>query len=129
MKERIVQKNFVEKLDTIRKLVSVRFPKVDMQDFKMMSRIAHYHYNKKKFMITGETKEFYNFLIENGYNPFTVYRWLLLERIPEDIRFQLKQRQISQKKAISKAFRRRHENDSTLAISIKELGLNLIRRM
>ena len=54
---------------------------------------------------------------------------MLLENIPEDIRFQLKQHHISQKNAISKAFERRHETDLTLGVAIKELGLNLIKRM
>ena len=96
---------------------------------KIMSKLAHFHYNKKDFILLGEERALYDFLIENSYNPFTVYRWLLLERIPDDIRFQLRQRQISQKKAVSEAFKRKHETNSILSVSIRELGLNLIRRM
>jgi len=129
VKNKDVQKNFVEKLNEIRKLVAVRFPNVNMRDVQFMSKIAHYHYNKKKFIVAGQEKEFYGFLIENGYNPYTIYRWMLLESIPEDIRFQLKQHQISQKKASSAAFGRRHEDDSALALSIREMGLSLVRRM
>ena len=130
MKERNVQKNFVESLNKVRNLIAVRFPNLDMRDFtKTMSRIAHYHYNKKRFFIVGQTRQLYDFLIENSYNPYTVYRWLLLERIPDDIRFQLRQNMISQKKAFSQAFKRRHETKTTLEVSIKELGLKLIRGM
>ena len=96
---------------------------------KSMCQIAHYHYNKKQTFLVGEEKAIYNFLIENGYNPFTVYRWLLLERVPEDIRFQLRERRISQKKAVRIAFTRRHETISSLGKEIIEEGLNLIRRM
>lgn len=130
MKKRIMQKNFVEKLVELRKKVSVRFPSVDMQNLvKIIGRLGHYHYNKRKFILLGNERQLYAFLIENSYNPFTVYRWMLLERIPEDIKFQLKQNMISQKKASSNAFKRRHETDSSLAVSIKGMGLNLIRRM
>lgn len=130
MKQETMQKNFLDKLNEIRNKISVRFPNINVQNLtKIMSRIAHYHYNKKNFFVVGQTKELYDFLIENSYNPFTIYRWILLERTPEDIRFQLKQHQINQKKAISEAFKRKHETNSTLAVSIKELGLNLIRRM
>jgi hypothetical protein len=69
-----------------------------------MCQIAHYHYNKKGTFLVGEEKSIYLFLIENGYNPFTAYRWLLLERVPEDIRFQLRGGRISQKKAVKMAF-------------------------
>ena len=94
-----------------------------------MNKLAHFHYNKKKCMLLGLEKELYNFLIENSYNPFTVYRWLLLERLPEDIRFQVKQHRISQKKAISEAFQRRHEGFKELTASVREYGLSLIARM
>jgi hypothetical protein len=130
VKNKNMQKNFIEKLLSLRKQLKSRFSSLDMQNLdKIMSKLAHYHYDKKKFMVIGETKELYNFLIEKGYNPYTVYRWLLLERIPEDIKFQIKQKQLSQKKAISKTYRRKHETEETLGNSIKELGLNLIRRM
>ncbi len=129
MKERIVQKNFVKKLSSVRKLVKSRFPEENMQNVKEFSKLAHYHYDKKHFMLIGKEREFYDFLIENSYNPYTVYRWMLLENIPEDIKFQLKENRINQKQALSKAFERRQENDTSLALSIKEMGLKLVRCM
>ena len=96
---------------------------------QIMSKLAHYHYNKKQYLILGFEKELYNLLIENSYNPFTVYRWLLLEKLPEDIRFQVKQKKISQKMAVSEAFNRRREGFKELTASVREFGLNLIARM
>jgi len=69
------------------------------------------------------------FLIENGYNPYTVYRWMLLDKLPEDIRFQVRQGEINQKTAVANGFERRQENDTTLAQGIKFSGIALIRRM
>lgn len=125
-----MQKNFAEKLNSVRKKAYIRFPQLQGQNLcKLMGKLAHYHYHKKKYMMLGLEKEFYNWLIENSYNPFTVYRWLLLERVPEDIRFQLKQATISQKKAVSEAFKRRGEGLKELSEAIREQGLGLIVRM
>ena len=130
MKDRNMQKNFIEKLLSLRKLLESRYPQEYMQDLdKIMSRLAHYHYNKQKYILLGTDKELYNFLIENSYNPFTVYRWLLLERLPDDIKFQIKERKTSQKKAVSEGFTRRHETINDLTQSVREAGLILIRRM
>ena len=130
MNTRNMPKDFIERLKTLKEKLIERFPEIDVPNLcKMMAKIAHFHYNRRKFMVTGFERELYNWLIENSYNPYTVYRWLLLEKVPDDIRFQLRQNYISQKKAFSEAFKRRHETDSVLAVSIKEIGLNLIRRM
>ena len=68
-------------------------------------------------------------MIENSYNPYTVYRWALLERIPDEIKFQLKNHYLSQKKASKIVFERRHETETALQIDIKKLGLQLIKEM
>jgi hypothetical protein len=125
-----VQKNFITKLSSTRNLIYSRLPQLKEQNLcKIMSKIAHYHYDKKKFMLLGVERELYNILIENSLNPYTIYRWLLLERVPDDIRFQLKQQKISQKKALNKAFKRRREGFKELTQSIREYGLSLIMRM
>jgi len=80
-------------------------------------------------MLIGQARDVYKWLIEQGQNPFTVYRWMLLERIPEDIKFQVKQHRMSQKKAIKAAFERKHETFQQLGESIREAGLSLIARM
>ena len=129
VKHKNMHTGFVKKLEELRNLLEKSFPDENMHKIQLMSKIAHYHYNKKKFMLLGTERKLYNFLVENSYNPYTVYRWMLLEKLPEDIKFQIKQKQISQKNAISKAFQRNHETNSDLAVSIKDYGLSLIRRM
>jgi hypothetical protein len=94
-----------------------------------MGKLAHYHYNKKKFILLGVERDLYNLLISEGYNPFTVYRWLLLEKMPDDLRFKLKQKEITQKKAVSLAFERRNEGVKELTQSVRTLGLNIISRL
>ena len=130
VKDLKVQKNFVEKLESLRMLLNGRLPQLDVRHLKeIMGKLAHYHYNRKDYFLLGLEKELYALLIENGYNAFTVYRWLLLEGLPEDIRFQVRQRKMSQKKAVSEAFKRRHEGFKELTASVRNYGLNLIARM
>ena len=80
-------------------------------------------------MLLGKERLLYNSLIENSYNPYTVYRWALLERVPEDIRFHLRNHNLSQKKASKLFFERKHETETVLQLNIKQLGLQLVRSM
>lgn len=130
MKDQDMQESFVDKLKTLRNRLKEAFPTLDVHNLiKIMNKLAHYHYKKSQFYIIGMEKNLYNFLIENSYNPYTVYRWLLLEKVPEDIKFRLRQNEMTQKEAIAKACIRRQETDETLGVAIKSMGLNLVRGM
>ncbi len=122
--------NFVTKLEQVRNLIQVRFPKMSVHNLvERMNKVGHYHYSKRKFLLLGENRELYNFLVENSYNPYTVYRWLLLERIPEEIKWQLKNKQISQKRAVRLSVQRRKETENSLASDIKARGMQLLGGM
>ena len=130
VKNRNVQKSFIVKLSSVRSLIESHLPLVDGRHLlKLMGKLAHYHYNKKKFILLGVERDLYNLLISEGYNPFTVYRWLLLEKMPDDLRFKLKQKEITQKKAVYLAFERRTEGVKELTQSVRTLGLNIISRL
>ena len=69
MKEQKMQKSFVEKLSTLREGIKSRLPNIDCRQIdEIMCKMAHYHYNKEKYVITGDAREIYNFLIENNYH-------------------------------------------------------------
>ena len=122
--------NFLTKLEQVRKLIVIRFPQFDVQNLvEKMSKLAHYHYNKKRYLLVGQDRELYQLIVENSYNPYTVYRWLLLERVPEELKWQLKNHQISQKRATTLSLQRRKENSSSLTSEIKSLGMKLIGGM
>ncbi|MFH1175003.1 MAG: hypothetical protein V1725_07765 [archaeon] len=124
-----MQQSFIAKLEHIRKEAQSRFPTLERSEFdKILAQIAHHHYNRRGLLI-GQARDVYKWLIDQGQNPFTVYRWTLLERVPEDIKFQVKQHKMSQKKAIREAFRRKHETFHELGASVREAGLALIVRM
>lgn len=84
---------------------------------------------KRKYILLGQDRKLYEFLIENSYNPYTVYRWFLLEKNPEDVRFQLKNGIINQKLASKIQFKRKHEGRNSTCIDIRLMGLNLVRSM
>ena len=125
-----LRKNIYEELDKVKNLLQVRFPEIDLRNLcPLLSRLATYHYNRKSGMLLGKERELYNLLIENSYNPFTVYRWALLERIPDEIKFQLRHHYLSQKNASKVFFQQRHETETSLQINIRDAGLRLIREM
>ncbi|MFC1752741.1 hypothetical protein ACFL96_05030 [Thermoproteota archaeon] len=125
-----IRKNVFEELDKVKELFLGRFPDFDAHNLcVVLGRLGTYHYNKKKSVIFGREKELYDLLIENSYNPYTVYRWALLERVPDEIKFQLRNHYLSQKKASRLFFERRHETETALQIDIKQLGLQIIKEM
>jgi hypothetical protein len=125
-----IRKNIFNELDKVKTLVRVHFPEIEIRELcKILGRIGTYHYNKRSRMLLGKERSLYNSLIENSYNPYTVYRWALLERVPEDIRFHLRNHNLSQKKASKLFFERKHETETVLQLSIKQLGLQLVRSM
>ena len=124
------RKNIFEELEKVKDLVLNTVPEFEMTSFSsVLGKIGTYHYNKRNKMLLGKERKIYNILIENSYNPFTVYKWSLLENIPEEIRYQLEHGFISQKKASKLVTKRKRETDSSLMIDIKKRGLMLVRGM
>ena len=130
MKEQRIRKDWLERFESLKCGVLLEFGEDGFRLLKdSIAKLGTYHYNKRKFLLLGDEKKLYTWLIENGFNPFTVYRWFLLERVPEDIRFQLRNRQISQKTGSRIHFKRRHESESKVCVDIRIMGLNLVRSM
>jgi hypothetical protein len=129
VKEANFRKNWLVEFESIKNEVSVRFGEEYFRNFsKIISKLARYHY-QKDFLILGKEWDIYYFLIENGHNPYKVYRWSLLEKVPETVRFQLKNGMITQKTALHLNFKSRHENKNQSCIDIKLQILNLVRSM
>ncbi|MGV8168487.1 MAG: hypothetical protein ACP5N3_00355 [Candidatus Nanoarchaeia archaeon] len=130
MKDNSIRKTWLIDYESLKKEVSVRFGEEYFHSFhQKIGMLAQYHYDKKKSLLLGKDKELYDFLRENGHNPYKVYRWCLLERVPETLRFQLKEGTISQKTALNTHFKSRHETNSQVCISIKLQGMQLVRGM
>lgn len=129
VKQFYLRKNWLIEYESIKKKIEVRFGVEFLRHFtKIMARIAQYHY-KKKSMFLGKERELYAFLQEKGHNPFKIYRWCLIERIPEAIRFQLKNGMINQKTALHMHFKSWHESENSICVAIRVQGLQLVRSM
>ena len=129
MKESYLRKNWLVEYESIKKEAGIRFGDEYVRNFtKIIAKIAQHHY-KKNSMLLGKERELYAFLSEKGHNPFKIYRWCLLERIPEALRFQLKNGMINQKTALHMHFKNRHESENTVCVAIRVQGLNLVRSM
>jgi len=130
VKERIIRKDWLVEYETLKNTVLERFGEETLRNLRtILSKLGTYHYNKNKYMLLGKEKLLYDFLIENSYNPYTVYRWALLENVPEEIRFQLKNKIISQKKAQAVYFERRHQTKQGVCEDIFRMGMQLLRSM
>ncbi len=124
-----IRKDCLGEYEKLKKDIMDKFPDLDARNLcVLLGRLGTFHYSKKT-LIMGREREIYNFLVENSYNPYTVYRWALLERVPEEIKFQLKNHYLSLKRASSAFFQQRHETETSLQRDIRELGLRLIREM
>ena len=123
------RKSWVEEYEQLKITIGVRFGEEYVRNFsKIMAKLGQYHY-KKNSLLLGKEREIYAFLLENGHNPYKIYRWCLLERIPETIRFQLKNGMITQKTALHMHFKNRHESKNSVCVEIRVQGLNLVRSM
>jgi len=130
VKHKKFRKTWLEAFESLKNKALNEFGDEGFRNLKeKISKLATYHYNKSKYILLGQDKEFYEFLITNSYNPYTVYRWFLLERVPEDVRFQLRNGAINQKLASKIQFKRKHEGKNHTCIDIRLMGLNLVRSM
>ncbi|MBT4824351.1 hypothetical protein HON88_04075 [Candidatus Woesearchaeota archaeon] len=93
------------KLEKLRKIIKNSLEdNIDDVEFKrIIQKLANrWHYKKdrrKGDKLTDLEFKFYEILLSNCYNPSTVYRWLLLEETPPEIRTQIKEFNISLRKA------------------------------
>ena len=90
-----------EKLRHVKNLV----PEIDDKDwFEMTQKLAnHWHYHKrKKIKLSKEEAELYEVYITNNINPSTVYKWMLLTKVPSYLRMRIRSDELKQKDIIEK---------------------------
>jgi len=130
VKQAKLRKNWLIYAEKLKNELLKQFPEWDFRNLtKIIGRLGTAKYSRNKPLILGREKELRNYLLENGHSPFKVYRWFLLMRVPEEIKFQLKNNILSQKNASAKSFLQRHQTASDIGERIRALGLELIRGM
>jgi len=133
VKQAKVRKNWLIDAEKLKDELLKQFSEWDFRNLTLiLGRLGNAHYSKQKPLILGQEKELRNYLLDKGHSPF------LLMRIPEEIKFQLKNNMISQKNASAKQFLLRHQTASTIGEKIRVLGLehsgkvpyqNLLKRL
>ncbi|MCF7860876.1 hypothetical protein K9M79_01430 [Candidatus Woesearchaeota archaeon] len=114
-----------DKYRLVRESVKREFKKMeDRVLFKLTAKLATWHYpNKrsKQMTLTKEEAMLYEFYINNGYNPSTVYKWILACNSNEEVQRQLKNGEISLKKALAmpKYQRKLTQTDTEMLYQIK----------
>jgi hypothetical protein len=80
------RKSTLKRVEEINQLVKNLFPKITKKGTRMiLSKCAHYHYDKKRKISTEELM-LYDVLIKHNLNPSRVYKWYLVSLLPEDIK-------------------------------------------
>ncbi len=94
-----------DKFRKVKDEIKSQFRKLDDKMlFKMTAKLATWHYpNKrtKQMTLSKDEAMLYEFYINGGYNPSTVYKWILACDSNEEVQRQLKNGEISLKQALA----------------------------
>ncbi len=114
-----------DKLRGLKDRLKMDFSEISAEDlFRICSKLATWHYPKKRtkaMMLSKNETMLYEFLLNNRFNPSTVYKWMLASSTTEDIQKKLMCGKISQKSAMSRAkpFKTLNQTEAKLLYQIK----------
>lgn len=91
--------NVFQKVEQVYKIIQKEINLDEDEIKKIVSRLIDCHRNKKK-EISREDIIVYEILLNNKFNPNTVYRWILVTNSPKDIQTKLKSGEISIRQAL-----------------------------
>jgi hypothetical protein len=126
-------------VNTIKQFIKGNFPEIDETGMlKMMSHCRGFYEGKLQYgrrgsnyckprLLTQIEKALYDYLIKEGHNPSTSYRWFLACRMPSDILTALKEGRISQKRAFKLSSNRIKNRQSAEGLELLELIRNKVR--
>ncbi|MFH1591173.1 MAG: hypothetical protein ABIC95_04565, partial [archaeon] len=99
----MMEMNVLEKVRKVKVLIEKELGLDEAALLKLLSKLSNkwqYRKNKRRgIALDKEELALYDLLVRNCYNPSTVYKWLLLERSPDDIKHKLKEGLIGVKDA------------------------------
>jgi len=75
---------------------------------------------RKKIELTQNERIVYDYLLRNKINPSTIYRQFLATRVPEDIKEQLENGNISYKKAMETSYNRKRVRECKIGFDMLE---------
>ena len=129
------------KIENIKRDIKTLIPEIeDNRILNMMSHCRRYyegklHYGrrdsntKRPRDLTNNERIIYDYLLREGYNPSTTYRWFLATRLPSDIMKQLAKGKIGQKLAMKISANRRRTKESVTGLLMMEEIRSVIEKL
>lgn len=127
------KKCIFDKVNEIKRDIKEILPELESDKLIiMLSKIRTYLSHKKKGIplgrrgykgfrdLTNNERILYDYMLRNGLNPSTTYRWFIATRMPSDVKDKLIKGQLSQKKAMQIAANRRRVKMSNQGILLIE---------
>lgn len=115
----VCEMNVFEKVKKVREVVGDVYPLLSVEELAGIVGFLsnHWHGKKRKrnIKLTQQQLLIYDLLLKNGFNPATVYKWLLLATAPGDVR-----EQVRDGVPIVKALRQRRKTQQLLSIDEKQ---------
>jgi len=115
-----------DKYAKIVKEIEKDFPDLDKKEFyRITAKLSTWHYPKKRWYSMTLAKDeamIYEWMLNRGYNPSTVYKWMLAMNTNSDIQDKMKKGTISLKKAIkcAKPFKHATEIEKEFMYHVKQ---------
>jgi hypothetical protein len=107
-------------------LFKEEFPDLDdIRFFRMLGKLETWHYPSKRWNnmeLSKEETKIYEWIVNKGYNPGTIYKWHRTLGFNKDIQEKIKNNSMSlnEAKTYPKPFRRLTELESELMYHIKQ---------
>jgi hypothetical protein len=131
-----------QKVEEIKRDLKDIIPEVESDKLiAILSKVRTYYRNNKKGVplgrrgkngyrdFTSNERIMYDYMLRNGLNPCTTYRWFLATRLPCDIKQQLKKGKIGQKLAMKIAANRRRTKESVSGLLMVEEIRNIVQKL
>jgi len=112
-----------DKLRGLKEGLKNDFKKLSERDlFKILGKLGTWHYPKKRtksMRLSKQEAMIYEFLLKNGYNPSTCYKWMLACNTNEDLQKRMKKGEISMKKAMQQPYKTLTQVEQEMLYQIK----------
>lgn len=122
----VLKETVYDKFVILKGLLKKEFENFDeVRFFRMLGKLESWHYPTKRWegmTLSNEEAKTYEWLVNKGYNPSTVYKWYRLLGFNKDIQEKIKNNYLSfnEAKTYSKPFKRLTSLESELMYHIKK---------
>ncbi len=127
------KRNIFDKVNEIKRDIKLILPELESDKLiRMLSKIRTYLAHKRKGVplgrrgwkgyrdLTSNERILYEYILKNGLNASTTYRWFIATRLPSDVKERLSKGQLSFRKAMEISANRRRAEYNSKSVDILE---------